>query len=282
MNDIEARMMKAKKGNFEIAYNIQSAVDCESILICAIKAVQSPTDHYQIPIITEKALENIRKTPTFVSADTIYLNEINAAYLKTQEIIGLMPNRIQSKEKIRKLNPNPFHKDHFKYIHDKDAFLCPSGQYLYFYKEYNKNNSKTINDEKVKRFYKNYEACKNCKCKNKCFSSKGTHRTIIENGNKLIMEIKLNMEKPEYKEEYSKRSRVEGPFTTLKEFYNCENLFITGKQKTEDRLTLKAVAYNLKRLYNLKLEKQYQENENTIMNQNLINTTQITLEQAVC
>lgn len=30
MNDIEARMMKGKKGNFLVAYNVQSAVDYET------------------------------------------------------------------------------------------------------------------------------------------------------------------------------------------------------------------------------------------------------------
>ena len=36
MNDIEARMMKGKKGNFLVAYNIQSAVDYDTKLICAL------------------------------------------------------------------------------------------------------------------------------------------------------------------------------------------------------------------------------------------------------
>lgn len=36
VNDIEARFMKGKKGNFMVAYNIQSAVDYDTKLICAI------------------------------------------------------------------------------------------------------------------------------------------------------------------------------------------------------------------------------------------------------
>ena len=35
VNDIEARFMKGKKGNFMIAYNIQSAVDYDTKLIGA-------------------------------------------------------------------------------------------------------------------------------------------------------------------------------------------------------------------------------------------------------
>jgi len=45
MNDIEARMIKGKKGNFLVAYNVQSAVDYDTKLICALNVTQNPTDH---------------------------------------------------------------------------------------------------------------------------------------------------------------------------------------------------------------------------------------------
>ena len=56
------------------------------------------------------------------------------------------------------------------------------------------------------------------------------------------------------KEEYAKRSSVEGPFGILKEQYQIEKENIIGMIKTEERLNLDAVAYNLKRLYNIKQE----------------------------
>jgi len=61
MNDIEARMMKGKKGNFLVAYNIQSAVDYDTKLICGINVTQSPTDHYELPEIADKAIKKHRK-----------------------------------------------------------------------------------------------------------------------------------------------------------------------------------------------------------------------------
>jgi len=51
--------MKGKKGNYMVAYNIQSAVDYDTKLICAINIKQSPTDHYEIISITKKAIQNI-------------------------------------------------------------------------------------------------------------------------------------------------------------------------------------------------------------------------------
>lgn len=128
--------MKGKRGNFKVAYNMQSAVDSETGLICAITISQNPTDHIELPTIVNKAIKNIGKKPEFVSADTIYLNNHNISYLINEGIEGLIPNRKQSKEDTNRLNKNPYHKDHFEYDLDSDTFKCPEGQHLTFYKEY--------------------------------------------------------------------------------------------------------------------------------------------------
>ena len=62
----------------------------------------------------------------------------------------------------------------------------------------------------------------------------------------------------EYKDEYAKRSGVEGPFGIFKEQFQIEKEVVTGMIKTEERINLDALAYNLIRLYNIK-----QETENT-------------------
>lgn len=46
-----------------VAYNVQSAVDYDTKLICAINVTQNPTDHYELPQITERAIRNIQTTP---------------------------------------------------------------------------------------------------------------------------------------------------------------------------------------------------------------------------
>lgn len=62
-----------------------------------------------------------------MSADTIYLNEISLSFFAKNNINGLIPTRKQSKERIGRLNENPYHKDHFAYLFEQDAFLCPEG-----------------------------------------------------------------------------------------------------------------------------------------------------------
>ena len=62
------------------------------------------------------------------------------------------------------------------------------------------------------------------------------------------------MKKQEYKDEYTKRSSVEGPFGIFKEQFQLEKEVVIGMIKTEERINLDALAYNLIRLYNIKQE----------------------------
>lgn len=278
MNDIEARKMKGKKGNFYIAYNIQSAVDYDTKLICAVNVTQSPTDHYELPQIADKAIKNLGKIPEHMSADTIYLNPTSLSYFKNNNIDGLIPTRKQSKEKIGKLNKNPFHKDHFEYDGENDAFKCPAGQYLTFYNQYTIESKDPKKPEKIKRLYNNYEACKNCKFKKDCISQKQSHRTITENGNRLQIEMYFKMEKEEYQEEYNKRPCVEGPFGTLKEYYHIEQEVVIGKTKTEQKINLNALAYNIKRLYNILNDKENNKEDICEFCENISVTHQLELD----
>lgn len=59
------------------------------------------------------------------------------------------------------------------------------------------------------------------------------------------------MEKTRKTEEYNKISCVEEPFGTLKEEYTIEKKKVVGINRTEQKLYLDALAYNLKRLYNI-------------------------------
>ena len=85
-----------------VTHNIQSAVDYDTKLICTLNITQNPTDHYQLPEVADKAINNIWKVQKHMSADTIYLNQIILTYFVNKGIDGLMPIRKQSKEKNRK------------------------------------------------------------------------------------------------------------------------------------------------------------------------------------
>lgn len=277
INDFTARKMKNKKGNFIIGHNIQTAVDTKTSLICAVHVSSSPTDHYELPNIGKKAIENIGFSPNYMSADNIYLNESSLLFLVENGIDGLIKNRKQSKGKIKKLNANPFHKDHFIYIRELDAFLCPNNHYLYFYREYPDYNKLDKFPNAKQRAYRNYEACKNCPYRNKCFSKKQNHRIITESGSTLIRDMYFKMELEEYSKKYDERSRVEGPFGYFRTQYQFESDIITDIHYIEDTMNLLALVYNLKRLYNLKHGLNSCEDETSVNNGLMLTDYQSTL-----
>lgn len=55
INDITAYWMYNKQHRAQLSYNLQHGVDTKSILICEINVSQSPTDHYEIPVLMEKS-----------------------------------------------------------------------------------------------------------------------------------------------------------------------------------------------------------------------------------
>ena len=88
---------------------------------------------------------------------------------------------------------------------------------MYFFAKYVEPHKDPEKPDKIKRLYNNYEACKNCKTRNKCCSSSQTHKTITEYGSEIQKAMNQKMEKQEYKYEYTKRSSVEWPFGIFKE-----------------------------------------------------------------
>ena len=57
--------------------------------------------------------------------------------------------------------------------------------YLHFFGKYIEPHKYPEKPDKIKRIYNNYDACKNCKARNKCCSSPQTHRTITEYGSEM-------------------------------------------------------------------------------------------------
>ena len=129
---------------------------------------------------------------------------------------------------------------------------------MHFYGKYTEPHNDTEKLEKIKRIYNNYNACKNCNARIKCCESSQTDKTITEYGSELQKAMNNKMEKQECKDKYSKRSSIEGPFGIFKEQFQLEKEVVIGMIKTEERINLDALTYNLIRLYNIK-----QEIENT-------------------
>lgn len=252
LHDPDARLMKTKdKGQKyeKFAYNVQVCTDTESKMICGVKVVQYPTDHYQLPVVVDQSLENLQMIPSIVSADCIYGTLFNLFYLKQKGISVRIPTSKQSNEAIDKKSDNPFAIEYFVFDENRDIFICPMNQELTRDGVYDAPLEKGgFNKKKI--IYSNYKACKDCPCKSQCTSSQ--HRTITRYVHELSLEAEQIMNTQEGQEDYKQRSRtVESHNGTFIRVYNYDRLQVVGLEKNQEVMFKIAAAYNTTRIFNI-------------------------------
>ena len=238
----------------QLSYNLQHGVDTKSILICGINVSQSPTDHYEIPALMDKVLNNITVSkPSVISADTIYRTIVNLTYLENKEITPLIPTRKQSKQSINNLNSNKYSSDYFEYDPINDVVICPNNQKLKKYGPYDCKPDK-YGFKRQQFVFSNHLACKNCKNKKECCKN-SAHRSITRYGHELLDKAERIMEIEENIEEYKKRSLVEAPNGTYKIYYHINELPIIGQDNMQGVINLIGASYNIKRIFNICYER---------------------------
>ena len=97
LSDPECRMMKNKKGFFELDYNVQFTVDSKNQIIVANDVCQDRTDAYQLQPQIKNVEENISlKRDTKFAADCAYNTGENLKFLEDNKISGLIPTISQA------------------------------------------------------------------------------------------------------------------------------------------------------------------------------------------
>lgn len=270
VNDIEARWMYNKKNKAELSYNLQTCVDCATHLILATYISQNPTDDYDLPIVADMAMKNVGFKFKNLLADAGYCNELVIDYLQKSKIEGFIPNATQSRENKDALKINPVSKDNVYIDYLNKFIVCFAGNVFPLKYQYTEENTKKTSfgeirlPDKIKSFYSNSEACKNCFYKDQCLTEKMTNRQYIVYGSELMIEMLLKMETPEAKEKYSLRPIVESPYGTMKQFNELNQMPYTGKFKIQGIVNLKSIAYNIIRISNLTLRDLLFKNETYI------------------
>ena len=256
LNDHDARLMKTKDNGQKypkFSLNIQLGTDTKSKLICGVNAVQNPTDHYQIPALMNQILTNLNSKPSKISADTIYLTLANLNYLDNLGISALIPTSQQNRKNSNNLPENLFAIDYFVFDEYKNVFICPENQELTLDGAYPAPQEKG-GGNKIKLVYSNYDACKKCEYKRKCY--KKNHRTITRYVHEVTYKTERLMSSEEGIKEYKLRSKtVEAHNGTFKRIYHHDSIPITGLKRVQNLMFAIVASYNLIRLFNLIKEK---------------------------
>jgi len=196
LSDPECRMMKNKKGVFELDYNPQFAVDSKNQIIIANDVCQDCTDTFQLQPQVKNVKENVElKTDTKIAADCNYNNGENLRFLEAEKLEGYIPTIAQAQEfndKKQKV------EDKYEYDWDNDEIIMNDTRLQYHstwihrgknkQRIYKSKDGKII--KKVPEFFRERLRMKN---KMETENSKyiyGLRKTIVE---PVIGNIKYNL-----------------------------------------------------------------------------------------
>ena len=130
LSDPECRMMKNKKGVFELDYNPQFTVDSKNQIIIANDVCQDRTDTFQLQPQIKNVRENVElKTDTKIAADCNYNNGENLKFLEENSIDGYIPAISQTQELD---NRKKKIEDNYEYDWDKDEIIFKGIRLKYF------------------------------------------------------------------------------------------------------------------------------------------------------
>ena len=235
LTDPDSRRMK-NNGSLDICYNVQSAVDAQNHFVIDISTTNDINDQNQLYIMAKDASDLLETEECTVVADTGYYN---ASEIKNCLDDG-MTVLIKKAKANNSTKDNEFRKDKFKYDPEKDVYICPAEQQLYFFENTSKNGMK----------YKKYKcnSCSSCKYKNKCTSSK-SGRTLQRWEHEAVLEAVH--EKTWSRNETYKQRRfiVEHPFGTVKRSLGYSFFLRKRIENVDAEASSMFIAYNLKRLF---------------------------------
>ena len=227
LSDPECRMMKNKKGVFELDYNPQFTVDSKNQIIIANDVCQDRTDTFQLQPQIKNVRENVElKIDTKIAADCNYNNEENLKFLEDNSLDGYIPNMSQTRELDDR--KETIKQDNYEYDFKKDEIIL-NGVRLKFHAMW-KNKG-----EKKQRYYK---------------SEDGKMVKRVPEFFRERLRMKKKMETEEGKKTYGLRKIIVEPVIgNIKYNLGFSEFLIKGLDGAKLELNLVSIAHNLKKIW---------------------------------
>lgn len=235
LTDPDSRIMMNNQ-KLEVCYNVQTAVDDKNKLIVAYDITNEVSDLCQLGNMAAKTKEVLEKENIDMLADTGYYSSIEIKKCVDLEMTPYVSKPESGSGKgIYKL-------DRFKYIKEKDAYICPGNHELKYKKTRDKKG-------KVVRTYAT-KACKECPLRDQCTNSKSGREIDRWEHEELLEDMKIRMSK-EPEKYFKRRCLSEHPFGTIKRTMNAGYLLMKGFEKVRAEISLIMLSYNIKRVMNI-------------------------------
>jgi hypothetical protein len=238
LTDADARLLR-KQGQVTVGYNVQCAVDDKHKLLVVCDVVNDGNDLGQLHPMATKAKEVLGVETLEVAADSGYYKQ---THLKACEDDGITPYvAIPEAPKTGR-----FSRKEFRYDEDRDAYLCPAGEYL------KRRSRQTKGDTVNFKYAIKASICGQCCLKERCLPKKTPYRQIYRYEHE---EVVLAHEKRMHQKgrAYMKRraALAEHPFGTLKVWCGWLHFLTRGLEKVRAEMDLLMLSYNFKRVLNI-------------------------------
>ena len=250
-SDPDSRHQIVRGAITEVAYTAQTTIDADHKLLIDYK-ITNQNDKKAMGMMLRRA-KTILGTNTFTALyDKGYHtgSEFRTAHDLGVDTLVAIPSIGRASQA-----PDPnYNAENFKYDQDRDCYTCPQGKTLTSNGSWYKGRN---------YYFKQYKTreCKNCPVRAKCTTAKANGKIVQRS--EFTRYIEANAERiKESGDTYKKRQAlVEHPFGTIKRQWGFDHI-ITKKNiaSASADFGLMALAYNLRRLFNLKIPLQCPEN----------------------
>ena len=236
--DPDCKKMRTGHQGIDMCYNVQIAVDSKHKLIVAHDVTNEANDLNQLAPMAEQTKEILGVETLALTADKGYFNEEQIAECEGNNIKCYIPTPDYSQNRSKGL----FTYKDFIYDEKNDLYDCPGKEKLLPTIEVTKHDKPTV-------IYRT-KACKTCKLKTKCTTSKEGRR-IYRNNYKEIIETMQKRMKENPPVSQQRKSIVEHPFGTLKHIMGHGYFLMRGKEKVSAEMSMSVLVYNMKRVMNI-------------------------------
>ncbi|MCK4778063.1 MAG: IS1182 family transposase [Actinomycetia bacterium] len=262
ITDNESAKMKSSHGMIQ-GYNGMAVADSKNQIIIYPEAFgQGPEQPLLKPMIegVKKMFQQIGKGKDYLknkklAGDCGSYSEENLKYLSGAEIDAYIPD-----ERYRKRDPRfagrgrhkpekkQFGIENFKFIKEKNQFICPDGKIVKFYCKAKVNNSSG------RKYRASPKDCKNCKLREKCLQRKTTTRRTLYVIDKYHLSnyskaMRAKIDTPEGRKIYSRRMQIIEPvFGNIKSNKGLNKFTLRTKDKVNIQWILYCLVHNIEKI----------------------------------
>jgi len=236
LTDPESRRMKTREG-FGVCYNAQVAVDPKHHLIAAQDVTNEVTDREQLAEMALAAKEALGVKELEVVADCGYHNATKVKQCGEAKITAYVP----AVESSKNANQGLYTKLDFRYDPERDAYLCPNGEWLEFFTQ-SRDKGQEV------QYYRNAQACRECPLRAQCTRSREEGRRIARRVDEAWAEDMEERVKARPELQQQRKCVVEHPFGTMKRAMDFGYFLLKGLEKVRGEFSLMALSYNLRRV----------------------------------